>query len=154
MSRPGLQCGLNKKSHQMTVSASSLEMSHSHSSVHHVFPSRFQSFYPHKYTINFDSCEMTDTCQGQPEWNTTVGIEGEISCPIIPTIQGICFWGLLTISSYDILLFHSSVVTNLRRWAKREKSGWKVKMPSAKGCMIVPLHTKHACRWYSNLFSQ
>ena len=77
------------------------------------FPPGVQSFYPHKYMINYDSCGITDICQGQLEWNTTVRMEGEISCPIIPTIQEICVCGLLT--SYDILPFRSSVATILRR---------------------------------------
>jgi len=63
--------------------------------------------------VTVKSCGMTDICQRQLEWNTTAGMEGEISCPIIPTIQGICVCRLLTISNYDILLFHSSVATAL-----------------------------------------
>jgi hypothetical protein len=95
-----------------------------------------QSFYPYKYMINFDSCAMTGICQRQLEWNTTVGMDCEISGPITPTIQRICVWGLLSISNYDILLFHSSVATILRLWAK-ERSGW---MPNARGCMMVSLY--------------
>jgi len=54
-------------------------------------------------------------------------MEGEISCPIIPTIQGICVCDLLTISSYDILLFHSSVATIIGRRAKETDQAEKLR---------------------------
>jgi len=50
----------------------------------------------------------------------------------------LCLWLTDKLRHFTVSLFSRYHITTV---SKREKSGWKVKMSSVKGCMMVPLYT-------------